>query len=154
NSGMRARSSCGVHWAAWLMAVGLAACSGKAPTVPGNPGPPRSFRMGFSAIPPKPDFSLLLASLDMWTRRADPAILHVSPPWAPLLSGAAPDTAVMRTHLGLANYYRAKSLDVVVMPDAADGLNRAAEAPELVAAGRSITEAAVQQLYRAYAVAM
>jgi hypothetical protein len=140
--------------AALALAGGLAACSGKSPTMPGASGPPRSFRMGFSAIPPKADFALLLAALDMWTRRADAAILHVSPPWAALLDGVAPDSAVRLTHLDLANYYRAKSLELVVMLDATDGLNRAAEAPELVAAGRSITEPAVRQLYRDYAVAM
>jgi hypothetical protein len=40
------------------------------------------------------------------------------------------------------------------MIDVTDGLNRAAEAPELVALGRSITEPAVQQLYRQYARAV
>ena len=110
--------------------------------------------MGFSAIPPRPDFALLLASLDLWTRRADAAILHVSPPWTALLAGTAADSAVRLQHQGLVDYYRSKGLDLVVMLDATDGLNRAAEAPELVAAGRSITEPEVQQVYRAYAVAM
>jgi hypothetical protein len=35
-----------------------------------------------------------------------------------------------------------------------DGLDRAAEAPDLVALGRSITETEIQQLYRSYAIAV
>ena len=139
-----------------VLGLGLAGCSGKVkhPTSSGTPGPPRSYRMGFSAIPPKPDFTLLLAALELWTRRADAAILHVSPPWAALLAGAAADSAVRLQHHGLVDYYRSKGLDLVVMLDVTDGLDRSAEAPELVAAGRSITEPQVQQLYRAYAVAI
>src|SRR6185295_4788898 len=138
------------------LGASLVGCSGKVkhPTSTGTPAPPRSYRMGFSAIPPRADFALLLASLELWTRRADAAILHVSPPWAALLDGAAADSAVRLQHLGLVDYYRSKGLDLVVMLDVTDGLNRAAEAPELIAAGRSITEPEVQQLYRAYAVAM
>ena len=40
------------------------------------------------------------------------------------------------------------------MIDATDGLNRAAEAPELVQLGRSISEPAVQQVYRQFVLAI
>ena len=116
--------------------------------------PPRTYRMGFSAIPPTGDFATLLASLEMWTRRADGAILHVSPPWEGLLAGIPADSLVRGNELGLANYYRAKGLDIVVVLDLTDGLNRAQEAPALLAAGRSLTEPAVQQMARAFAVAV
>lgn len=56
---MRTRSRTLPLLAALALAGGLAACSGKSPTMPGAQGPPRSFRMGFSAIPPKADFELL-----------------------------------------------------------------------------------------------
>ena len=110
--------------------------------------------MGFSAIPPRPNEAVLLAALDMWTQRADAAILHVSPPWAALLSGTSATVAVNANELPLANYYRAKGLQIVVMVDATDGLNRAAEAPELVQLGRSISEPAVQQVYRQFVLAL
>jgi len=110
--------------------------------------------MGFSAIPPRPNETVLLAALDMWSRRADAAIMHVSPPWAALLSGTSATAAVNANELPLANYYRAKGLQVVVMVDATDGLNRAAEAPELVQLGRSISEPAVQQVYRQFVLAL
>ncbi len=89
-----------------------------------------------------------------WASRADAAILHVSPPWSALLTGTAADVAVRALHLDLVEHYRSRGLAVVVTLDATDGLNRAAEAPELVALGRSITETAVQQAYRQYAVAL
>ena len=132
----------------------VAGCGGKVrhPTAPGPQ--PRTWRMGFSAIPPKPDFNLLLAALDLWTQRADAAILHFEPPWDTLLAGAQLDSAVILQHQGLVNYYRSKGLMVVVTIDATNGLDRSAESAELVAAGRSLTEPAVQRIYRDYAVAV
>ncbi len=111
--------------------------------------------MGFSAIPPKNDFATILASLAMWTGRADGAILHISPPWTALLAGIPADSAVRADPLGLATYYRSRGIEeIVITLDATDGLNRAADAPELVALGRSLSEPAIQQLYVAYAVAL
>ena len=96
---------------ALALALGLGGCGSKvAPTAP-SPAPPRTYRMGFSAIPPRADLALLLAALDLW-----------------------------RT--------------LVVMIDASNGLDRTSEHPALVAKGRSLTEPAVQQVYRAFAVAM
>jgi hypothetical protein len=138
-----------------LLAVALlASCSGKGRTVAPQLGPPRTFLMGFSGIPPKPDLAVALAALDLWTRRADAAIMHFEPPWDSLLAGFPPDSAVILQHRALADYYRAKGLSLAITLDATNGLDRSAEAPALVAAGRSITEPAVQQLYRAYAVAV
>ncbi len=111
---------------------------------------PRSFLMGFSPIPPRVDLALLLANVDSFRRRSDAAILHQSPPWAALLAGIPADSAVRTNELGLASLFRGYGLRVVLTVDATDGLARDREAPELVAAGRSITEPAVQALYRDY----
>src|SRR5436190_2488694 len=135
------------------IALGLVACgdgSGPAPT-------PRTFWMGFSAIPPRLDSTAdVIAAINNWVPHADAAIMHVSPPWAAMLAGATPDSAVRTVELPLAQYYRSKGLDIVFTVDATDGLNRAAEAPELVALGRSITDTMIQRLYRewVYAVAL
>ena len=134
--------------------LAIVACKSESSPVEPPTGPGRSWRMGFSAIPPKADEQVLLANLEMWTARSDAAIMHVSPPWAALLSGVSATTAVNANELPLANYYRAKNLEIVVMIDPTDGLNRAAEAPELVQSGRSISEPAVQQLYRQYVLAI
>lgn len=118
--------------------------------------PPRTYLMGFSAIPPRFDSSTanLIAAIDNWIPHADAAIMHVSPPWAALLAGHTPAGAVDTVEVPLAQYYRAKGLDIVFTVDVTDGLNRAAEAPELVAAGRSITDTMVQRLYREWTFAV
>jgi hypothetical protein len=121
---------------------------------PGSELPARSFRMGFWAIPPKATQESALATIDAWTRRADAAIMHNSVPYQALLAGTSASTYVNTVDLPLANYYRAKGLFLVITVDVTDGLNRAAEAPELVALGRSIKEPAVQQVYRDYLVAL
>jgi len=118
---------------------------------------PRTYWMGFSAIPPRFDSTTayLISAIDNWVPHADAAIMHVSPPWAAMIGGYPPAQAVDTVEVPLANYYRSKHLAIVFTVDATDGLNRAAEAPELVTLGRSITDTAVQRLYRewVYAVA-
>jgi len=136
-----------------LTSAALLGACGKSSTKP-RAGTPRSYRMGFSAIPPKPDFPLLLQTLEMFTSRADAAIMSNEAPWDSLLAGVPPDEFVRRQQLPLAQYYRGKGLRVWVYLDPANGLNRAGESDPLVAAGRSITEPAIQQLYRDYAVAL
>lgn len=142
---------------AWIVLIAAAAAAGCSDG--GGPSlPARTYLMGFSAIPPRlfdTSTANLIAAIDNWVPHADAAIMHVSPPWAAMLAGVVPDSAVRIVELPLAQYYRAKGLDIVFMVDVTDGLNRAAEAPELVAAGRSITDTMVQRLYRewTYAVA-
>jgi hypothetical protein len=137
-----------------LLIVATSGCSKKVvPTGP-TPSPPRAYRMGFSAIPPKADFALLLAALDMWSTRSDAAIMHISPPWDTLLAGYSADSAVIKLHLGLADYFKGSNRTLVIMLDATNGLDRSSDAPELVAKGRSLTEPAVQQVFRNFAVAV
>jgi hypothetical protein len=104
--------------------------------------------MGFSAIGPTPNVATALASIDMWSLRADAAIMHVDVQWAAMLAGTSAAAAAKANALDLSNYYRARKLPIVLMLDVTNGLARDREAPELVAAGRSITESAIQRLYR------
>src|SRR5882724_2376570 len=115
---------------------------------------PRPFLMGFSAFPPRLDSTIVVAAINNWIPHADAAIMHVSPPWTALLNGVSAAAAVDDVEVPLANYYRAKGLEIVFTVDATDGLNRAAEAPELVSAGRSITDTTVQRLYREWVFAV
>ena len=110
--------------------------------------------MGFSSFPPRPDLNLLIATIDAWAPRADMGLILTDPPWAALLAGESIDSMIRNNQLGLANYYRGKGLRVIVSIDPTNGLDRSAEAPALVAAGRSLAEPSVQQLYRDYATAM
>jgi len=110
--------------------------------------------MGFSSIPPRPDVALLISTIDAWAPHADMALILSEPPWDSLLAGRPPDALIRANQLGLANYFRAKHLRVVVSIDPTNGLDRSADSAPLVAAGRSLTEPAIQQMFRSYAVAM
>jgi len=100
------------------------------------------------------DTAILVPAINLWAQRADAAIIHASPPWAALVAGVSPATAVDTVQVPLANYFRAKGLALVFTVDPTDGLNRAAEAPELVALGRSVTDTAIQRLYREWVFAV
>jgi hypothetical protein len=110
--------------------------------------------MGFSVVPPKPDVKIAVQSLEIWTKRADAAIMHLDVPWALLLAGTSPEDALRRDGVDLERYYRSKNLKLVVTIDVTNGLGRETESPALVAARRSITEPAVQRLYRDYVRAL
>jgi hypothetical protein len=133
----------------------LAACaSDDRPPSGASGGETRPFRMGFSGFPPRPNEADYLRALDRWIPRADAAILHESVPWAALLEGTTAEAAVRALNLSLVEGYRSRGLEVVFTIDVTNGTDRRSEDPALVALGRSITEPAVQQVYRAYALAV
>jgi hypothetical protein len=142
----------------WLLsgclAVALTACPRATPEPEVSSGAPRSFVMGFSVIPPKPDIKVAVRSMEIWTKRSDAAIMHLDVPWALLLAGTSPEEALRRDGVDLEHYYRSKHLVLVVTIDVTNGLGRESEAPALVAAHRSITEPLVQRLYRNYVRAL
>ena len=65
-----------------------------------------------------------------------------------------PRTRFAKDGVDLEHYYRSKHLKLVVTIDVTNGLARESEAPALVAAHRSITDPAVQRLYRNYVRAL
>jgi hypothetical protein len=141
--------------ASTFLLLGLAACGGDdSGPAPDPAAPARSWRLGFSGIPPVPDQDVAVASILMWSARADAAIAHESVPWDSLLTGT-PAARLARRHLDLVSYYRdAAGLQVVFEVDPTDGLAREREDPALVAAGRSIAEPAVQALFRQWVAAV
>jgi len=104
--------------------------------------------MGFSVIPPKPNIRIAVRSMEVWTQRADAAIMHLDVPWALLLAGTSPEETLRRDGVDLEHYYRSKHLVLVVTIDVTNGLGRESEAAALVTARRSITEPAVQRCIR------
>jgi hypothetical protein len=135
-----------------LVALAVGGCAkSNSPTAPGVT---RSYFMGFSAIPPRPDFALELQTLDAWVPHADAGLILNEVPWDSLLAGTRADSIVLRQQKGLADYYRARGLRVIVSLDPTNGLDRSADSAPLVAAGHSLTEPAMRNLYRAYAVAL
>jgi hypothetical protein len=136
-------------------AMALAGCGGGedgglAPTTPVS----RTWRMGFSPNPPRPTVQDVLRGIDMWSSRAEIAIIHEELPWTRLLAGTAADVIIDQDKQGLVDYLRSKSLALFYMLDLTDGLAREKEAPQLVAAGRSLAEPAIQQLARTWALAV
>lgn len=135
---------------ALALCLALAACGGGDNAASVADAPPRSYRMGFSGIPPRNDTALAIRSIDLWATRADAALVLTDPPWTQLLAGQDPEFLVRALQLDLVRYYRSKGLRIIGSVDPTDGLNRSADAPALVAAGRSLREPAVQELYRRY----
>ena len=148
-SGVKVLRMLGAAAAIVLLATG---CSSRHD--PARPAPTRTYRMGFAAIPPRPDLGTILQTIDAFKSRSDVALILTSPPWDSLLAGSPPDRLVANDQVGLANYFRGLGLRVMVSIDPTDGLDRSRDAPALVAAGRSLAEPAIQQLYRRYVVAM
>jgi hypothetical protein len=147
------RRALGLTTLALAAAAVLASCStDSAPTAPSPAN--RTYFMGFSGFPPRPTVTAVLQTIDSWAPRADAALILNEVPWDSLLAGRSPDSLIRNDQLGLANYYRAKGLRVIVSVDPTDGLDRSSDSAPLVAKGRSLTEPAIQQLFRAYVTAM
>lgn len=146
-----------------ILASGACGTDGAAPPSGGtNPLPPptpsptptRSWKLGFSPTPPQPTVAAVLAGIDRWSQRSELAIIHEELPWADLLAGQTPQAILQRDKVELVALLRSKGLALTFMLDLTNGLDRAAEAPSLVAAGRSLAEPAVQVLAVDYALAV
>ena len=133
-----------------VAAVFLASCGGDS-----NNGPPaRTYVMGFSGFPPEPSLSSILQTIEMWSQRADAALMVNEVPWDSLLAGKSAESLIRNNQVGLAAYYRAKGLRIIASVDPTNGLDRASDSAPLKAAGHSLTEPAMQSLYVDYVVAM
>jgi hypothetical protein len=120
-----------------------------------NVTPSRFFLMGFQNSAPRyDDLQLVLQTLELWTKRADAAIVTSEVPWDSLLQNVPVADYINRNYTGLVNYYRSKGLKLWVYIDPANGLNRATDAISLVKAHKSISQLPMQQLYRKFAIAM
>lgn len=139
--------------AAALLAAPLIGC-GSSGEAPATAAPSRRWKMGFSPNPPRLTVQSVLAGIDLWSQRAELVIIHEEVPWSRLLAGEAPDAILDAEKVQLVQYLRGKGLQLLFMGDLNDGLARESEAPQLRAAGRSITEPVVQALYRDYLLAV
>jgi hypothetical protein len=113
----------------------------------------RTFRMGFSPIPPRLSTAEVLRTADEMSRHADAALMVLDIPWAALLADTSAALLVRRDQLPLARLLTQRGVPLVATLEPANGLDRGAEAAVLVAMGRSITEPAVQRAYRDYVAA-
>jgi hypothetical protein len=132
-----------------ILLLALAACK---PKQNNDPLPERSYRMGFQNSAPRYDYDLVIQSLHIWEQRADAAIISVEVPWDSLYAGVSPENYVSNNFKGLVDYYRGKGFKLWVYIDPANGLDRSANSDKLQALGMSITEPAVQLVYRRFCV--
>lgn len=115
----------------------------------------RNYRMGFANSAPRfDDFNLFLQTLNLWTPRADAAIVNTEVPWDSLLSGVTAVDYVQRNYVGLVEFYRTKNLKVWVYIDPQNGLDRASDATALQLRGKSIADEDMQAVYRRFVVVM
>lgn len=114
----------------------------------------RTFRMGFQNSAPRIDIDLIIQSLDLWTQRADVAMITTEVPWAELLGGMTVNDYVVNNYKDLVAYYRTKDLKLWVYIDPQNGLDRATDAVDLQQASKSIADADMQLLYQKFTIAM
>jgi hypothetical protein len=98
--------------------------------------------------------SVVIQGIELWSQRAEMAAIHEDVPWADLLGGMTPDAILERDKVQLVDYLRSKGLQLYFMADPTDGLSRAEEASALRTANRSLSEPAIQRLYRDYVLAV
>lgn len=134
-----------------LLGAGLSGCSN---TVAPISAPPRAFRLGFSATPPRLTTESALQTIEAWRPRGDIAQITQDVPWRALLADSGAALLVRRNLQALAALYHGRGLPIIVQLDVTNGLSRDREAPELIALGRSIVEPAIQALYREYVAAV
>jgi hypothetical protein len=114
----------------------------------------RTYRMGFQNSAPHLTFEEAILSLNIWTQRADAAIITADVPWDSLFDGKTSEDVVLENYKGLVDFYRSKNLKLWVYIEPANGLDRAAEAPSLVKKDRSMTEIEIQEMYKRFAFVM
>lgn len=115
----------------------------------------RTYYMGFQNSAPRIDnLDLFVQSLNMWTPRADAAMITTEVPWEELLAGTPINEYVSNNYLDLVNFYRSKNLKLWIFIDPQNGLDRTSDALELQAANKSIVDADMQLLYQQFTVAM
>lgn len=139
-----------------LRGVGLCLVVGScaaSTTVPADTVSTRTYRMGFSDLPPRLTIPEVLQTIDSISRHGDAALMVVDVPWAALLADSNPSVLIRRDQYPVALRFQQRGLPLVATIEPANGLDRKAESDVLVKLGRSIKEPAVQRVYREYAVA-
>jgi hypothetical protein len=126
----------------------LVSCKHEKKTI--SPG--RTYRMGFQNF--APSYNTYLASLNLWTQRADAAIISIQVPWDTLYSGTSAEKYITNNYVSLVSYYRSKNFKLWVYIDPANGLDRSADASDLAALGKSISQPDVQALYGRFVFVM
>lgn len=153
---MKWRRAASTVMAVALVAVGASSCK----VAEGEPAGEdsslgvRSYKLGFANVPPTDELALAVRSLQLWAVRADAAIIHSEPPWTAILAGESMTSILARDWDGVVQFWRAKGMDVVIVVDPSNGIERQSDSDNLRKAGRSMTDPAIQALYRQWVRAM
>ncbi|MBX2897295.1 MAG: hypothetical protein KF763_17755 [Cyclobacteriaceae bacterium] len=117
--------------------------------------PTRTFRMGFQNSAPRFDnLDLFIQSLNLWTSRADVAMITTEVPWEQLLTGTSVNDFVVNNYKELVTYYKTKNFKLWIYIDPQNGLDRGADAVYLQQIDKSIADADIQLLYQKFTIAM
>ncbi|MCB9914048.1 MAG: hypothetical protein H6828_02730 [Planctomycetes bacterium] len=135
-----------------LLCALAAACAAGEESPP--PATTRTWAMGFAPTPPVLTTPAVLQGVDLWSQRAEFAVIHEELPWTELLAGTPPEQIVQDEKVGLVDYMRQRGVGLFFMIDLTDGLSRSEEAPQLRDLGRSLAEPEVRDAARAYALAV
>ncbi|MEP6733686.1 MAG: hypothetical protein ABJE10_23775 [bacterium] len=135
-----------------LVVALLTSCASSSDTAPRTQAT-RSYRMGFSYLPPRLTIEDVLRTADSVSRHSDGLLINLDIPWATLLAGGSAAQSVRQDVLPLAQVFQQKGIPIVATLDVANGIDRSAESRVLDSLGRSITDPAVQRVYRDYVVA-
>ncbi|MCU0419320.1 MAG: hypothetical protein MUC38_06650 [Cyclobacteriaceae bacterium] len=133
----------------WILVLLLATACGE-----DDPVPARPYRMGFQNSGPRITLEDFQRSLELWTTRADAAIITTEVPWKELLDGQPAVDYVKNNYGALAERYRSLGFELWVYIDPQNGLDRTSDATELVNRGRSMTEPEIQSIYRRFTLVM
>lgn len=102
--------------------------------------------MGWAPTPPEPtEASIIQTGMEM-AQVSELALIQQHVPWNRLFAGETLADLIEETG-GLADFLSALGLEIVLLIDPLDGLNRTAEPPELVALNRSILEPEIRAIH-------
>jgi len=115
----------------------------------------RTYRMGFQNSAPRIDnLDLFIQSLNLWTQRADAAIITTEVPWTELLAGGSINDHIINNYKVLVDIYHDKKFKLWIYIDPQNGLDRTSDAVALQEVGKSIGDADMQLLYQKFVIAM
>ena len=108
---------------------------------------PRTFAMGFAPTPPVLTRDELLAVIPEIARRGEYTIIQREVPWTRILGGTSMEEVYADEYPGLVDYLRSQGLQLVLLVDPLDGLDRLKEATETVKNGRTLLDPRLQALH-------
>src|ERR1700716_3378552 len=106
-----------------LLTLALVVSCASSGTEPNRPAT-RTYRMGFSSLPPRFTIAEVLRTIDSVTRHSDAVLMVVEIPWVALLADTSPAFLIRRDQLGLARLFQQRAMPIAATLEVANGLDR------------------------------